>query len=130
MIKIAFPNIEISRVVGAASNRVWELLTDTVAWEEWGPSIISVQSSERYIKKWSHCRVKTALRFWVPFQVTELDSGKCWSWRIFGISATGHRIERLDECSSRLVFQVPIWAAPYLVVCKVALDRIVQLLNR
>ena len=114
----------------SSPNKVWELLTDTFAWEEWGPSIISVRSSERYIKKWSHGRVKTALRLWVPFQITDLDSGKYWSWSIFGVSATGHRIERLDEKSCRLVFQVPIWAAPYLIICKIAIDRIVQLLNR
>ena len=66
MIKIAFPYIEISRVVGASPNRAWDLLTDTFAWEKWGPSIIAVRSSERYIGKGSHGRVKTALRFWEP----------------------------------------------------------------
>ncbi len=129
MIKIVFPYLEISRVVRASPDTVWELLTDTFAWEEWGPSIIAVRSSDRYIKEGSHGQVKTALHFWVPFLVTELDSGNYWSWRIFGIGATGHRIERLDEGNCRLVFQVPIWAAPYLIVCKIALDRIVQLLN-
>jgi hypothetical protein len=130
MINIAFPHIEISRVVAASPSSVWELLTDTLAWEEWGPSIVAVRSSDRYIRKGSHGQVKTALRFWVPFEVTDLDSGKYWSWKIFGISATGHRIERLNEGSCRLVFQVPIWAAPYLIVCKIAIDRIVQLLTR
>jgi hypothetical protein len=130
MIKIAFPYIEISRVVGASPNRAWDLLTDTFAWEKWGPSIIAVRSSERYIGKGSHGQVKTALRFWVPFVVTEFDSGKYWSWHIFGIGATGHRLERLDAGKCRLIFQVPIWAAPYLFVCKIALDRIVQLLNK
>jgi hypothetical protein len=100
MIKIAFPYIEISRVVAASSNRAWGLLTDTCTWKEWGPSLLDVRSSDRYIKKG------------------------------FGINATGHRVEPLDESSCRLVFQVPLWAAPYLVVCKIALDRIVELLNR
>jgi hypothetical protein len=127
MIRIAFPYIEISRVVGASHNRVWELLTDTIAWEKWGPSIIAVRSLDRYTRKGSHGHVKTALRFWVPFEVTDLDSGKHWSWHIFGVSATGHRIERLNESSCRLVFQVPLWAAPYLIVCKIAIDRIEQL---
>ncbi|UCG13179.1 MAG: SRPBCC family protein [Deltaproteobacteria bacterium] len=130
MIKIAFPYLEISRVVRASPNRVWGLLTDTFAWGDWGPSILAVRSSDRYIRNGSHGRVKTALGFWVPFEVTHLDSGKYWSWRIFGVSATGHRIDRLDQASCRLVFQVPIWAAPYLLVCKISLDRIVQLLDR
>ena len=92
--------------------------------------IIDIYQRKKYIKKGSHGRVKTALHFWVPFQITDLDSGKYWSWRVFGINATGHRVEPLDESSCRLVFQVPLWAAPYLVVCKIAVDRIVQLLNK
>lgn len=129
MIKIAFPYVEISRVVGASPNRVWEFLTDTFTWEDWGPSILAVRSSERYIRKGSYGRVKTALRFWLPFHITDLDSGKYWSWRISGINATGHRFERLDENTCRLVFQVPLWAAPYLVICKIALDRIAEMLE-
>jgi hypothetical protein len=130
MIKIGFPYIEISRPIDASPNRVWELLTDTVTWKIWGPSILAVQSSDRYIRKGSVGRVKTALRFWVDFEVTDLDPGAYWSWRIFGIHATGHRIERLKGERCRLVFQVPLWAAPYLIVCKMALDRIVQMLHR
>jgi hypothetical protein len=130
MIKIAFPYVEISRVVAAPPKRVWQLLTDTFTWKDWGPSVLTVRSSDRYIKKESHGQVKTIFHFWVPFEVTDLDSGQYWSWRIFGIKATGHRIERLAENSCRLVFQVPLWAAPYLLVCKIALDRISQLLYK
>jgi hypothetical protein len=129
MIKIAFPYVEISRVVGASPKIVWEFLTDTFTWEGWGPSILAVRSSERYIRKGSYGRVKTILRFWLPFHITDLDSGTYWSWRIFGINATGHRLERLDESTCRLVFQVPLWAAPYLLVCKIALDRIAEMLE-
>ncbi|MGD8529839.1 MAG: SRPBCC family protein [Syntrophobacterales bacterium] len=130
MLKTAFPYIEISRVVSASPDTVWELLTDTFTWKDWGPSILAVRSSDRYIIKGSHGRIKTALRFWVPFEVTDLDSGKHWSWRIFGVNATGHRIEQLNGERCRLIFQVPFWAAPYLIVCKIALDRIVRMLNR
>lgn len=130
MVRIAFPYLEISRVLDTSPNRVWEFLTDTFTWKNWGPSVLSVQSSDRYIRKGSHGQVKTALRFWAPFEVTDLESGKYWSWRIFGVNATGHRIERLNEESCRLIFQVPLWAAPYLIVCRIALDRIVKMLNR
>lgn len=130
MFKIAFPHIEISRIVGAAPKSVWHLLTDTLTWEDWGPTVLAVRSSDRFIKKGSRGQVKTSLHFWVPFEITDFDSGMYWSWRVLGIKATGHRIEPLNESSCRLVFQVPLWAAPYFLVCKIALDRIVRLLNR
>jgi hypothetical protein len=93
MLKIAFPHIEISRVVSAAPKSVWQLLTDTFTWQDWGPTVLAVRSSDRYIKKGSYGRVKTALHFWVHFEITDLGSGTYWSWRISGINATGHRIE-------------------------------------
>jgi hypothetical protein len=130
MIRIAFPYIEISRDLGVSPKRVWELLTDTVTWKIWGPTVLAVQSSDRYIKKGSHGRIKTVLRFWVPFEVTDIESGAYWYWRIYSIKATGHRIEPLDDSGCRLIFQVPFWAFPYLVVCNIALDRIVELLHR
>jgi hypothetical protein len=129
MIKCAFPYIEISRDVEAAPDRAWRLLTDTSTWKDWGPSVLAVQSSDRFIKKGSCGRVKTALGFWLPFEITDFDSGSSWSWRIHGVKATGHRLEQLDERRCRLVFLVPLWAAPYLVVCKIALNRIVRVLN-
>jgi len=40
------------------------------------------------------------------------------------LAATGHRIEAIDENRCRLYFDVPIWAAGYGVVCRLALNRI------
>ena len=79
MLKISFPHIEIRRVVGAAPKRVWQLLTDTFTWGDWGPTVLAVRSSDRYIKKGSYGTVKTALHFWVDFEITDLDFGKYWS---------------------------------------------------
>jgi len=130
MVKLAFPYVEISREVEASPDRAWDLLTDTYSWMDWGPSILAVRSSDRFIKKGSSGRVKTAFGFWLPFEVTDLDAGSSWFWRINGLKATGHRLERLDERRCRLILLVPLWAAPYLFVCKIALDRIVKLLNK
>ncbi|MGD8777186.1 MAG: SRPBCC family protein [Syntrophobacterales bacterium] len=129
MIRSRFPDLEISRLVKVSPEAVWDLLTDTYRWVEWGPSILEVQSSERYIRRGSRGRVRTAVGIWVPFVVTEFDPGCWWSWQVGGVRATGHRVEPQDGRVCRLIFTVPVYAAPYLVVCKMAMGRIVRILE-
>ena len=129
MIRLGFPDLEIGRAVHAPSEAVWDLLTDTVRCTEWGPSVLAVECVGRYIRKGSRGRVRTALGITLPFLVTEWEDGRRWRWRVAGIRATGHRVEPRGRSSCLLLFEVPLFAAPYLVVCKVALDRIAALLN-
>ncbi len=126
MLKFSFPFITVSHVIHSAAENVWDLLTDTTRWAEWGPSIITVQSEHRYIRAGSKGRVRTILGFWAPFVITEWTHRKYWSWRVFNIPATGHRIEAIDANSCRLVFEVPFWAGPYVIICKLAADRIAR----
>ena len=44
-----------------------------------------------------------------------------------GIPATGHRVDPVDG-GARVAMDVPVWAAPYLTVCALALRRIEKLL--
>lgn len=129
MIRSRFPDLEISRLVKVSPEALWDLLTDTYRWVEWGPSILEVQCSERYIRSGSRGRVKTAVGIWVPFVVTEFDPGHWWSWRVGGVRATGHRVEPHDARRCRLIFTVPVYGAPYLVVCKIAISRILRILE-
>ena len=124
-----FPYIETSGIVNASCATLWDLLTDTSCWVEWGPSVLAVECSERYIQLGSRGRVRTALGLWAPFAITEMDDGRYWSWHVFGVPATGHRLDRVGKGVCRLVFQVPIFAAPYVIVCRVALHRITRILN-
>ena len=128
LIKIVFPFVEVSREFQTSPERLWNLLTDTSVWVDWGPSITAVQSSDRYVRQGSRGRVKTRIGLWVPFDVTYLERGRCWSWRVFGVRATGHRIEPLGGGRCRLVFEIPLVAAPYALVCKMAMNRIARLL--
>jgi hypothetical protein len=123
------PNTEISRRVNASPRAVWDLLTDTSRWVEWGPSVHTVECSERYIQLGSKGRVRTAVGLWAPFIVTEMEDGRYWSWKVFGVPATGHRVDRLGKDACRLVFEVPIFAAPYIIVCGIALRRIARILK-
>jgi len=129
MIKIAFPNIEISRTIHTSTDELWNLITDTARWVTWGPSIRAVESSEQFIRKGSRGRIKIIIGLWINFRVTEFKDGRYWSWSISGIHATGHRIELLNSNECRLVFEVPLFAAPYIIICQLALNRIASILE-
>jgi len=127
--KIDFPNIEISHCVRASRRAIWEVLTDTTHWPAWGPSVVQVRCSDRPIRKGSRGLVKTSLGLWVPFVITDFKDERYWSWRVFGIRATGHRVEEVTQGLCRLTFEVPIFGAPYVVVCRQAIVRIATMLE-
>jgi len=120
----------VSRIVEARQELVWDLLTDTRRWAEWGPSVVEAQCITRHIRAASRGRVKTALGLWLPFVVTEFVPGLFWAWRVAGIPATGHRVAPLGETRTVVTFEVPVLAAPYLIVCRTALRRIAAIAER
>jgi hypothetical protein len=63
----------------------------------------------------------------LPFAISTFEPGARWSWRVAGVPATGHRVEPTSD-GCRIVFEVPIVAAPYAAVCRVALRRLARLL--
>jgi hypothetical protein len=128
--KFVLYHIEVCRDMRVSCDAVWDIITDTTRWVEWGPSIIAVECQDRYIHKGSRGRVKTAIGVWVHYKITDFDEGKYWSWRVFGIPATGHRIETKGEGICRLVFEMPFLAAPYAYVCKTALERIARIVEK
>jgi len=127
--RIIFPNIEVSQRVKAPQGALWDLLTDTTRWAEWGPSVVHVFCSDRRIQKGSQGRVKTALGLWVPFVITHFEPERYWSWQVFGIPATGHRVDALGRGLCRLAFEVPLFGAPYVMVCREAIIRIASMLR-
>jgi hypothetical protein len=60
----------------------------------------------------------------MPFEITRYESGCYWSWDVGRIRATGHRVVTLDARRCRLIFEIPVWAAPYATVCLWAIKRI------
>ena len=57
-------------------------------------------------------------------------AGQQWGWEVAGIPATGHRVESLGPDRCRVVFEVPLLAAPYLTVCRLAAQRIRNILEQ
>ena len=119
-----------SVTVKAPAAAAWELFVDTRRWPEWGPSVARVECGDRCIGPGTTGRVQTVFGFWLSFQVTEFRAGHCWRWRVAGTPATGHRVEALGPDRCRVVFEVPAVAAPYLVVCGWAAQRIKNILER
>lgn len=114
--------VVIWRRVAAPPDRVWDLLVDTRRWPEWGPSVLDVETHPPRIEEGSTGRVRTSLGHWLPFAVTRASEWS-WAWRIGPVQATGHRVVPRDT-SCRVGFEVPLYAAPYLLVCWWALRRI------
>jgi uncharacterized protein YndB with AHSA1/START domain len=118
--------------VRATPGRVWRLLTDTLEWPRWGPSVQRVESPHRFIEKGDCGRVKTAAGVWLPFEITEFEPERYWAWKVAGVRATGHRVEAFDDTGNdldepvgcRLIFGAPAIAFPYLSVCRWAAGRI------
>lgn len=116
--------LEVSRVVDAPVETVWRLFTDTRYWSAWGPSVSAVESRDAVIRPGTTGRVRVA-GVWVPFRIERCGDGR-WTWRVAGVPATGHRVEpHPDGC--RAVFEVPLPAAPYAVVCERALRNLAGL---
>lgn len=115
----------VSRVIPAPRSRVWELLVDTHQWPAWGPTVSAVRSSDRRIAEGTTGRVRTVGGIWLPFRVTACSEYR-WTWRVAGLPATGHQVEAAAG-GCRAGFDVPLLAAPYLVVCARALDSLARL---
>jgi len=115
--------------VRAPAAAAWELLTDTRRWPEWGPSVTAVECAERFIGPGTTGWVRTVIGLRVSFRITEYVAGRRWCWEVAGIRATGHRVEPLGPDRCRVVFEVPLLAAPYLAVCRLAGERIRRMLE-
>lgn len=129
MIRISFPYCEISKTLYSSSEEVWLLIADTTRWHEWGTSISRVDCADKYIRKGTRGRVKLRIGIWVPFVISYFEDKRYWSWDIWGIRATGHRVEPLGANSCNIFFEVPFLAAPYLFICWLAVKRIEAILQ-
>lgn len=119
--------LETSVEIDAPVSLVWRILTDTCAWPAWGPLIRAVSCSDRWITTGSTGYVHTLLGLRLPFTVTDYLHERHWSWRVAGVRATGHRMKPISHGRCRLFFAVPVFAAPYLLVCAFAARRIRRL---
>ena len=121
--------LAVGRDVDARPEATAKALRDTRRWPEWSPSVRGVESTERYVESGTTGRVRVA-GAWVPFRVTAATRLR-WDWAVAGVPATGHRVERYsgEGGRCRAVIEVPLLAAPYVPVCRRALDRFAALVE-
>ncbi len=117
--------------MSAPATAVWDLLVDTERWAAWGPTItdavVDHGGEGSRIGPGATGQVRTVAGLRLGFRVRDMDPGRRWTWAVAGVPATGHRVEPLGADCCRVTFEVPVWAAPYLAVCAVALRRIERL---
>ncbi|WP_159899461.1 SRPBCC family protein [Salinirussus salinus] len=121
--------LAVTREVGADRETVWDLLTDTERWPEWGPSVRAVECDRRYIQAGTTGRVRVPGGIWLPFAVATCRDYR-WTWRVARVPATGHFVEPAEgikKGTCRVGFELPLYAVGYAPVCRRALDRIADL---
>jgi len=136
--------VEVARVIDAPIETLWDLLTDTTRWPEWGPSVREVDCETRYIEEGTTGRIRLDVpgRPWAPFEITSCRDHR-WTWDVGmpstdamrnvldvgpRVPATGHRVEPSPgEGTARVVFELPPLASGYALVCRRALDDLERL---
>ena len=117
-----------SRTLDAPADVVWRVLVEPARWPTWGPSITAVDCADDRIRAGTTGRVRTVGGLWLPFEITTCDDYR-WTWRIGPVPATGHRVTPLGPDRCRVAFEVPLLAAPYVLVTVLAIRRIARLVE-
>lgn len=106
---------------------VWELVADPSQWPAWGPSVRSASIVGDELELGTRGTVTTVGGLRLPFEITEFEPGRRWTWQVGGVPATDHVVEPVAPHRCRVGFGVPWPVAPYLVVCRLALRRLGRL---
>jgi hypothetical protein len=115
------------RDLDLAPDEAWDRLARTAWWPRWGPTVTAVEPADVVVSPGLRGRVRTPLGVRVPFVVDEVVPGERWSWSVWGRPATDHAVVPLGTDRSRVGIGVPRLAAPYLLVCRLALRRLERL---
>lgn len=116
--------------IDAPASTVWDLLVDPLAWPRWGPSVRYAWVDGGVLTAGARGKVETAIGVTLGFEITTFEPGSRWAWKVGGINATDHCVEPLEPHRCRVGFGVGWPAAPYLLICRVALGRLEELATK
>lgn len=120
-------DVERSIVIDAPVEAVWPLLVRFESWPSWGPTVLDVESEANEVASGVRGRVRTPVGVWLPFEITEFEANRSWSWKVAGLRATGHRVEPRPDGSTNVVFTAPRFWRPYGTVLSLGLQRLEDL---
>ncbi|MFZ0379561.1 MAG: SRPBCC family protein [Solirubrobacteraceae bacterium] len=120
--------LAVGRFVRVAPSEAWALISRTGCWPRWGPSVSAVEPADTELSLGLRGRVRTPFGLWFPFRITEFDPPRSWAWSVILVPATSHRVEPAHG-GCRVSFAVPATEFAYLAVCRLALERIAELLE-
>jgi hypothetical protein len=115
----------VKRAVEAQPETVWDVLTDTEQWPEWGPSISAVDADTRYIEHGSRGRIRLLGTVWLSYEITSCADHR-WTWDVARIDATGHFVSTHRD-GAVVGFELPVLGAGYVPICRRACARIGRL---
>lgn len=117
----------IHRTVDVPALAAWDLLTDLDYWPHWGPSLRAASLDEGRFEAGATGVLTPLVGPDLSFEITAVETGVRWAWKVAGIEATDHTVEPLGADRCRVGFSVPWPVAPYLAVCGLALRRLDEL---
>ena len=115
--------MDVTRRIGAPTAAVWEQLAHTRNWPAWGPTVRAVDPADEVVRPGLRGTVTTPIGLSMPFEVTDVEAGRRWHWRVGGVPATDHLVAP-DGDGCRATIRIPAWAPFYAPVCHLALARI------
>jgi uncharacterized protein YndB with AHSA1/START domain len=125
-VRLTKRTVEVSRTIEAPAPLLWELLTRTRYWPEWGPTVAAVEGPAS-IAAGTNGRLRTPVGLWLDFEITDFDEGRFWAWRVAKVGATTHRIQPEGEGRSTVTFAAPWFGAPYAGILWLGLRKLDEL---
>lgn len=104
----------------------WQLLTDVDRWPDWGPTVAGASLDGPFLTGTTG-RVQVTGGPTLRFQLTGVVPERRWAWRVGGVRATSHVLSDRGASGCRVDIGVPVWATPYLTVCRIGLGRLKEL---
>ena len=117
------------RDIDAPASAAWDVLTDLDRWPEWSPSVRRAELDGGRFEAGATGSVTTIVGLTLRFEITTFEDSRSWAWNVSGIGATDHRVTEHGSGRCRVSFGVPLWAAAYLPVCRLALGRIATIVE-
>jgi hypothetical protein len=71
----------------------WGRISQPARWHEWAPHVRGAWGLGRRVRQGDRGAVRLLGAVPVPVEITRVDSGRSWTWRVVGVVEMDHRVE-------------------------------------